>query len=129
MKIFESEKTLAFLDIGPLSKGHSVSVLPADLTLEGNRGDEDVANSLTQLIIPKHHGAKLHDIPDDQLAEVLSVTKRIAIAQGVQDYNILQNNGRIAHQEVDHVSGYRSGRGKWQVRLTNLGAFPFNPEA
>ena len=59
-----------------------------------------------QLVIPKHHGAKLHDIPDDQLAEVLSVTKRIAIAQGVEDYNILQNNGRIAHQEVDHVSGH-----------------------
>ncbi|KAL1601820.1 Adenosine 5'-monophosphoramidase [Paraconiothyrium brasiliense] len=78
LKLFESEKTLAFLDIGPLSRGHS-------------------------LIIPKHHGAKLHDIPDDQLAEVLSVTKRIAVAQGVEDYNILQNNGRIAHQEVDHV--------------------------
>jgi len=78
MKIFESEKTLAFLDIGPLSKGHS-------------------------LIIPKHHGAKLHDIPDDQLSEVLSVTKRIAVAQGIEDYNVLQNNGRIAHQEVDHV--------------------------
>ncbi|KAF1946634.1 HIT-like protein [Clathrospora elynae] len=78
MKIFESDKTLAFLDIGPLSKGHS-------------------------LIIPKYHGAKLHDIPDDQLAEVLSVTKKIAIAQGIQDYNVLQNNGRIAHQEVDHV--------------------------
>lgn len=31
------------------------------------------------------------------------MTKKIAIAQGVQDYNILQNNGRIAHQEVDHV--------------------------
>lgn len=26
MKIFESDKTLAFLDIGPLSKGHSVSL-------------------------------------------------------------------------------------------------------
>jgi diadenosine tetraphosphate (Ap4A) HIT family hydrolase len=78
MKIFESDKTFAFLDIGPLSRGHS-------------------------LIIPKHHGAKLHDIPDDQLSEVLSVTKKIAIAQGVQDYNILQNNGRIAHQVVDHV--------------------------
>lgn len=24
MKIFESDKTLAFLDIGPLSRGHSV---------------------------------------------------------------------------------------------------------
>jgi diadenosine tetraphosphate (Ap4A) HIT family hydrolase len=34
---------------------------------------------------------------------VLSVTKRIAIAQGVQNYNVLQNNGRVAHQEVDHV--------------------------
>jgi diadenosine tetraphosphate (Ap4A) HIT family hydrolase len=34
---------------------------------------------------------------------VLSVTKRIAVAQGIKDYNILQNNGRIAHQEVDHV--------------------------
>jgi diadenosine tetraphosphate (Ap4A) HIT family hydrolase len=31
------------------------------------------------------------------------VTKKIAIAQGVENYNILQNNGRIAHQEVDHV--------------------------
>ena len=56
-----------------------------------------------QLIIPKFHGAKLHDIPDDQLAEVLSVTKRIATAQNLEDYNILQNNGRMAHQEVDHV--------------------------
>lgn len=26
LKIFESEKTLAFLDIGPLSKGHSVRI-------------------------------------------------------------------------------------------------------
>ena len=31
------------------------------------------------------------------------MTKKIAIAQGIDDYNILQNNGRIAHQEVDHV--------------------------
>lgn len=96
MKIFESEKTLAFLDIGPLSKGHSVR-LPSHAS---SRASTDHS---AQLIIPKHHGAKLHDIPDDQLSEVLSVTKKIAIAQGVEDYNILQNNGRIAHQEVDHV--------------------------
>lgn len=31
------------------------------------------------------------------------MTKRIALAQGLEDYNILQNNGRKAHQEVDHV--------------------------
>ncbi|KAF2734674.1 HIT-like protein [Polyplosphaeria fusca] len=78
MKIFESEKTFAFLDIGPLSKGHS-------------------------LVIPKYHGAKLHDVPDDDLGELLTVAKKIAVAQGLEDYNILQNNGRIAHQVVDHV--------------------------
>ena len=46
---------------------------------------------------------KLTDIPDDQLAEVLPVAKKIATAIGSENYNILQNNGRLAHQEVDHV--------------------------
>lgn len=31
------------------------------------------------------------------------VAKRIAKALNAENYNILQNNGRIAHQEVDHV--------------------------
>ncbi|KAF7198070.1 Hit family protein 1 [Pseudocercospora fuligena] len=78
MKLFESEKTLAFLDIGPLSQGHA-------------------------LVIPKYHGAKLLDIPDEDLSEVLPVAKKIAKAVGSENYNILQNNGRLAHQEVDHV--------------------------
>ncbi|KAI1365102.1 HIT-like domain-containing protein [Xylaria arbuscula] len=77
-KLFESDKTLAFLDIGPLSKGHA-------------------------LVIPKFHGAKLTDIPDDHLAEILPVAKKLVTATGATDYNILQNNGRIAHQIVDHV--------------------------
>jgi len=45
----------------------------------------------------------LHDVPDEYLVDTLSVAKKIAIAQGAGDYNILQNNGRIAHQLVDHV--------------------------
>ncbi|EXF77236.1 hypothetical protein COL5a_011875 [Colletotrichum fioriniae] len=77
-KLFESEKTLAFLDINPLSRGHA-------------------------LVIPKHHGAKLADIPDDQLSELLPVVKKLVAATGATDYNVLQNNGRIAHQMVDHV--------------------------
>jgi len=77
-KLFESERTLAFLDLFPLSRGHS-------------------------LVIPKYHGAKLTDIPDEDLTEILSVAKRIAKATGAVDYNILQNNGRSAHQLVDHV--------------------------
>jgi diadenosine tetraphosphate (Ap4A) HIT family hydrolase len=58
-----------------------------------------------QLVIPKFHGEKLTDIPDDSLAELLPVAKKIASAVGVNDFNILQNNGRIAHQLVDHVHG------------------------
>lgn len=43
------------------------------------------------------------DIPDDSLTELLPVAKKIAAASGADNYNILQNNGRLAHQEVDHV--------------------------
>ncbi|EHK23226.1 uncharacterized protein TRIVIDRAFT_190259 [Trichoderma virens Gv29-8] len=78
LKLFESDKTLAFLDIGPLSKGHA-------------------------LVIPKFHGAKLADIPDDQLSEILPTLKKLVTATGATDYNILQNNGAIAHQEVHHI--------------------------
>jgi hypothetical protein len=45
----------------------------------------------------------LTDIPDDQLAEILPAAKKIAAAIGAENYNILQNNGRLAHQVVDHV--------------------------
>lgn len=73
------------MDIGPIAPGHV-------------------------LIIPKYHGAKLHDIPDEHLTELLPIAKKIAVASGLDNpglegvgYNILQNNGKIAHQVVDHV--------------------------
>jgi diadenosine tetraphosphate (Ap4A) HIT family hydrolase len=31
------------------------------------------------------------------------VLKKLVTATGATDYNILQNNGAIAHQQVDHV--------------------------
>ncbi|KAL2106864.1 hypothetical protein VUR80DRAFT_6098 [Thermomyces stellatus] len=78
LKLFESDKTLAFLDINPLSQGHA-------------------------LVIPKFHGPKLADIPDDHLSEILPVVKKVAAAAEATNYNLLQNNGAIAHQVVDHV--------------------------
>lgn len=66
----------------------------------------------------------MHELPDEYLADALPIAKKIALAQGLEDYNILQvclpflsypftashldvapsqNNGRLAHQEVDHV--------------------------
>lgn len=85
MKLFETAKSYAFLDIGPTASGHA-------------------------LVIPKYHGEKLHDVPDEYLSELLPIAKRIAIASGLNingmegtGYNILQNNGSIAHQVVPHV--------------------------
>ncbi|KAI5289934.1 Adenosine 5'-monophosphoramidase [Ascosphaera aggregata] len=77
-KLYESSKVFAFLDIQPTTRGHA-------------------------LVIPKYHGEKLTDIPDDYLAELLPVAKKIALAVGLPDFNILQNNGEIAHQVVKHV--------------------------
>ncbi|KAI8347194.1 HIT-like domain-containing protein [Choanephora cucurbitarum] len=79
-KIAETEKSYSFLDINPLSEGHA-------------------------LIIPKYHAEFFHQVPDDVLADMLPLAKKVALAIGLGDgqYNLLQNNGRMAHQEVPHV--------------------------
>lgn len=85
-KLIETKHAYSFLDIQPTAEGHA-------------------------LIIPKYHGGRLHNIPDEFLAEVLPIAKKLARALGVDKdglenpigYNLLQNNGKIAHQEVDHV--------------------------
>jgi diadenosine tetraphosphate (Ap4A) HIT family hydrolase len=54
------------------------------------------------LVIPKHHAAKLHDVPAAVLQDVMllvhQVSQQLVSRLGVLDYNILQNNGRLAHQ-------------------------------
>ena len=53
------------------------------------------------------------------------VAKKIAKATGAENYNILQNNGRLAHQLVDHV-----GSAKWRrdglrmLIIMRIGALP-----
>ena len=86
-KMVETKYSFAFLDIEPISAGHT-------------------------LIIPKYHGAKLHNLPDEYLADILPVCKKVTKILGCDvdgpesvegSYNVLQNNGRLAHQVVDHV--------------------------
>ncbi|THH11235.1 hypothetical protein EW146_g8119 [Bondarzewia mesenterica] len=77
-KLIETDLSYSFLDAGSLSRGHA-------------------------LIIPKYHAPKLHELPDEYLADALPIAKKIVKALGAENYNILQNNGRIAHQVVDHV--------------------------
>jgi histidine triad (HIT) family protein len=81
-KIYEDDRVFAFLDIGPLSEGHAI-------------------------LIPKEEAATLDALSDESAAAIGRVLPRlcraIMKAAGTDAYNVLQNNGRIAHQEVEHV--------------------------
>jgi len=79
--VFENDLNLAFLDISPISKGHTI-------------------------IIPKNHYSTLENIPDHELTETFKVVKKISlrIHQNLQidGYNILQNNFAAAGQVINH---------------------------
>ena len=81
-KVYEDERVLAILDIGPLSRGHT-------------------------LVIPKEAAETLDALSEESAAAIGRVLPRLARAvmqaTGVREYNVLQNNGRGAHQAVDHV--------------------------
>ncbi len=81
-KLYEDAQVLAFLDIAPLSVGHAV-------------------------VIPKEPAETLDQLSDDAAAAIGRVLPRLARAlcqlSGARDFNVLQNNGRLAHQAVDHV--------------------------
>lgn len=85
-KLIETKYSFSFLDIQPTAEAHC-------------------------LVIPKYHGERLHSIPDEYLADILPVVKRLTkvlnldVNLGLEGdgYNVLQNNGTIAHQVVPHV--------------------------
>ena len=81
-RVYEDDKVLAFLDIGPLSTGHT-------------------------LVIPKEPAETLDRLSDDSAAALGRVLPRLSRAvlqaTGAQDFNVLQNNGVAAHQAVGHV--------------------------
>jgi histidine triad (HIT) family protein len=82
VKIYEDDTVLAFMDIGPLSDGHT-------------------------LVIPKQHFGRIHEVPADLLAGLGKIAGRIAgavaSAMNSDGYNLLCNNGRAAGQLVEHV--------------------------
>jgi histidine triad (HIT) family protein len=82
LRVYEDDHVLAFLDIGPLSHGHT-------------------------LVVPKERKAQLHQLSDDASAAIGRVLPRLCRAvmkaTGATAYNVLQNNGAEAHQAVMHV--------------------------
>jgi histidine triad (HIT) family protein len=81
-KIYEDDVVVAFLDIGPISDGHT-------------------------LVLPRQHVENVHSCPPELLGQVWTrlgkIAGAIASAVGADGYNVLCNNGEVAGQVVDHL--------------------------
>lgn len=81
-KIYEDDHVLAFLDVMPIARGHT-------------------------LVIPKEPAETLDKLSDEAAAAIGRVLPRISravlAATGATAFNVLQNNGPLAHQAVLHV--------------------------
>lgn len=81
-KLWEDEEVLAFLDINPLARGHT-------------------------LVIPKAHVETIFEISPDQMKALAAVLPKLAQAvkqaTGAEGLNILQCNGRASGQDVPHL--------------------------
>jgi len=103
-KVYEDDVVLAFLDIGPLSDGHT-------------------------LLIPKQHYTRIGDCPEDVLAAFCArlgkVARAVVAAVGAEGYNILGNNGRSAGQLVEHVHFHIIPRRTGDGIFTNWPAYRY----
>lgn len=84
--VLETDDALAFLDINPVNKGHT-------------------------LLVPKAHHADLTELSDELAAHAGSLLPRICravkAATGADGFNVIVNNGTVAGQTVGH--------GHWHV--------------
>ena len=97
-KVFEDDFSLAFLDIAPFVKGHTI-------------------------VIPKNHHMNLLEFPDKEMKNYFSAVKHVALklkrnlnADGI---NLMQNNFKAAGQVVAHLHFHVMPRWKHDK------AFPF----
>jgi len=79
--LYQNNHTIAFLDIFPISQGHTI-------------------------VIPKKHYTNLETIPINELHEVMGTVKIVSnlIYKNlkIDGYNILQNNYKAAGQVINH---------------------------
>jgi histidine triad (HIT) family protein len=80
-KVYEDEKTMAFLDIHPVNAGHT-------------------------LVVPKKHSNNIFDIAPEDWAAITETTRTLSItiekALNADGVNIAMNNREHAGQVVDH---------------------------
>ena len=90
--VYEDEKIIAFFDADPINEGHI-------------------------LLIPKEHYADADDIPDELLAHIAQVSKRVISALKIvyspDGYSVMQNGGKfndIGHYHL-HIFPRNDGDG------------------
>ncbi|MFX3673791.1 MAG: HIT family protein [Paenisporosarcina sp.] len=80
-KVYEDDHVVAFMDIMPLTKGHT-------------------------LLIPKKHYANVYEMPSEEAGQLFSVVPKIASALNTAfepaGLNLINNNGAPAGQSVFH---------------------------
>jgi len=80
--VYEDDKYIAFLDLYPFSKGHT-------------------------LVCPKQHGETIWDMDEAEIAGLFQVAFRVskAVVSAVEadGFRLVQNNGEAANQVVAHV--------------------------
>ncbi len=81
-RIYEDAHVVAFMDIGPIVKGHA-------------------------LVVPRQHVESIMQARPDMLAQVIEVARKVAQAQlnglKADGVNIFQANGAVAGQVVPHL--------------------------
>jgi len=104
-KVYEDERTFAFLDINPINAGHT-------------------------LVVPKNHTAKITEAHEDDLVAlakaVKKVVKGIEDGMSVDNLNIFVNQGEDAGQIIPHLHvhvtpRYRGDGMKIEVAQTKPG--------
>ncbi|MEM0120166.1 MAG: HIT family protein [Thermoprotei archaeon] len=102
-KVYEDQNQLAFLDIHPLVRGHT-------------------------LVVPKKHFDTLLDMDERSIGQLFNAVKLVAMtlvpAMGAHGFRIMQNNGESAAQVVKHVHvhilPFKLGESSFGLRRLNL---------
>jgi histidine triad (HIT) family protein len=80
--VYEDQYVMAFLSNRPVNAGHT-------------------------LVVPKKHYENIYDIPEEEVAYLFKIVKRVALAVkdavSAEGIRIVQNNGEVAGQVVFHL--------------------------
>lgn len=79
--VYEDDHVVAFMSNRPVNEGHT-------------------------LVVPKKHYENIYDIPDDEIAYLAKIVKRVARAvrdaMSAEGIRVVQNNGSAAGQVIFH---------------------------